>query len=92
MNTIILNEIRVIIIKQWKKPLRIYKNLEKINKRYKMNFSFEDLFKVANSRLGIYRQCGLSIINYILSAKILETANIKRGRPSLVNPLNYYLR
>ena len=50
------------------------------------------IFKVANSRLGLYRQCGLNIINYILSPKILETANIKRGRPGLVNPLNYYLR
>ena len=56
-----------------------------------MNFSFEDLFKVANSRLGIYRQCGLSIINYILSPKILETRNSKRGRPALVNTLSHYL-
>lgn len=85
------HKIRVIIVKQWKKPLRIYKNLEKINKRYKMNFSSEDLFKVANSRLGLYKQCGLSIVNYILSPKILETPNVKRGRPGLVNPLNYYL-
>ena len=85
------HKIRVIIVKQWKKPLRIYKNLEKIRNRYKMNFSSEDLFKVANSRLGIYRQGGLSIVNYILSPKILETRNSKRGRPALVNPLNYYL-
>lgn len=85
------HKIRVIIIKQWKKPLRIHRNLEKIRNRYKMNFSSEDLFKVANSRLGIYRQGGLSIVNYILSPKILETRNSKRGRPALVNPLNYYL-
>ena len=85
------HKIRVIIVKQWKKPLRIYKNLEKIRNRYKMNFSSEDLFKVANSRLGLYKQCGLSIVNYILSPKILETPNVKRGRPGLVNPLNYYL-
>ena len=85
------HKIRVIIVKQWKKPLRIYKNLEKINKRYKMNFSSGDLFKVANSRLGLYKQCGLNIVNYILSPKILETRNSKRGRPGLVNPLNYYL-
>ena len=85
------HKIRVIIIKQWKKPLRIHRNLEKIRNRYKMNFSSEDLFKVANSRLGIYRQGGLSIVNYILSPKILETPNAKRGRPGLVNPLNYYL-
>ena len=86
------HKIRVIIIKQWKTPLTIQRNLEKINRKYKLKFSFEDIFKVANSRLGLYRQCGLNIINYILSPKILETANIKRGRPGLVNPLNYYLR
>lgn len=85
------HKIRVIIIKQWKKPLRIYKNLEKLNNKYKNNFSSEDLFKVANLRLGLYKQCGLSIVNYILSPKILETRNSKRGRPALVNPLNYYL-
>ena len=77
------HKIRVIIIKQWKNPYTI---------QSKLKFSFEDIFKVANSRLGLYRQCGLNIINYILSPKILETANIKRGRPGLVNPLNYYLR
>ena len=86
------HKIRVIIIKQWKNPYTIQRNLEKINSKYKLKFSFEDIFKVANSRLGLYRQCGLNIINYILSPKILETANIKRGRPGLVNPLNYYLR
>ena len=86
------HKIRVIIIKQWKNPSTIQRNLEKINSKYKPKFSFEDIFKVANSRLGLYRQCGLNIINYILSPKILETANIKRGRPGLVNPLNYYLR
>lgn len=86
------HKIRVIIIKQWKNPSTIQRNLEKINSKYKLKFSFEDIFKVANSRLGLYRQCGLNIINYILSPKILETANIKRGRPGLVNPLNYYLR
>ena len=69
------HKIRVIIVKQWKKPLRIYKNLEKLNNKYKNNFSSEDLFKVANSRLGLYKQCGLSIVNYILSPKILETRN-----------------
>ena len=86
------HKIRVIIIKQWKNPYTIQRNLEKINSKYKLKFSFEDIFKVANSRLGLYRQCGLNITNYILSPKILETANIKRGRPGLVNPLNYYLR
>lgn len=60
---------RVIIIKQWKKPLRIFKNLDYINKKYKMGFDFESIFKVANSRLGWYRRCGMDVINYILSPK-----------------------
>lgn len=88
----IRHKIRVIIIKQWKKPLTIHKNLEKICDKYKLSFSFEDIFKIANSRLGIYRQCGMDIINYILSPEALETSNKKRGKPGLVNPLNYYLK
>ena len=85
------HKVRVIIIKQWKKPLTIYKNLQKINKAYKCNFNEENIFKVANSRLGWYRRCGRNIINYILSPKVLAQANKKKGRPGLVNPLDYYL-
>lgn len=85
------HKVRVIIIKQWKKPLTIYKNLQKINKAYKCNFNEENIFKVANSRLGWYRRCGMNIINYILSPKVLVQANKKKGRPGLVNPLDYYL-
>ena len=85
------HKVRVIIIKQWKKPLTIYKNLQKINKSYKCNFNEESIYKVANSRLGWYRRCGMNIINYILSPKVLAQANKKKGRPGLVNPLDYYL-
>lgn len=85
------HKVRVIIIKQWKKSLTIYKNLQKINKAYKCNFNEENIFKVANSRLGWYRRCGMNIINYILSPKVLAQANKKKGRPGLVNPLDYYL-
>ena len=85
------HKVRVIIIKQWKKPLTIYKNLQKINKAYKCNFNEENIFKVANSRLGWYRRCGMNIINYILSPKVLVQANKKKGRPGLVNSLDYYL-
>ena len=85
------HKVRVIIIKQWKKPLTIYKNLQKINKSYKCNFDEESIYKVANSRLGWYRRCGMNIINYILSPKVLAQANKKKGRPGLVNPLDYYL-
>ena len=84
------HKIRVIIIKQWKKPKRIYVNLQRINKRFKCNFTDEDIFKVANSRLGLYRQCGMNVINFILSPTVLAIR--KANRPGLVNPLEYYLR
>ena len=83
------HKIRVIIIKQWKKPSRIHKNLEIINKKFKCNFSREEIFKVANSRLGWYRKCGMDVVNFILTPKVLA---IRKGdRPGLVNPLEYYL-
>ena len=86
------HKVRVIIIKQWKKPMRIYINLQRLNKAFKGNFEDEDILKVANSRLGWYRRCGMDVVNYILSPKVLELANKKKGRPGLVNPLAYYLR
>lgn len=85
------HKVRVTIIKQWKKSQRIYTNLKRISKMYKTNHTDEDIFKVANSRLGWYRRSGLDVVNYILSPKVLETANKKKGRPGLVNPLSYYL-
>ena len=84
------HKIRVIIIKQWKIPKRIYINLQRINKRFKCNFTEEDIFKVANSRLGLYRRCGMNVINFILSPTVLAIR--KANRPGLVNPLEYYLR
>lgn len=84
------HKIRVVIIKQWKKPKRIYINLQRINKRFKCNFTDEEVFKVANSRLGLYRRCGMNVINFIISPKVLAIQ--KAERPGLVNPLEYYLR
>lgn len=84
------HKIRVVIIKQWKKPMRVYTNLQRINKRFRCNFTDEDIFKVANTRLGLYRQCGLNVINFIISPKVLAIQ--KAERPGLVNPLEYYLR
>ena len=84
------HKIRVVIVKQWKKPMRIYMNLQKINKRFKYKFTDEDIFKVANTRLGLYRQCGMNVINFIISSKVLGIQ--KAERPGLVNPLEYYLR
>ena len=84
------HKIRSIIIKQWKKPKTIYRNLMKLNKACRCNFSEEDIYKCANTRLGWYRRSGMNIVNFTLSPKVL---GIKKGeRPGLVNPLNYYLK
>ena len=84
------HKIRCIIIKQWKEPLTIYRNLMKLNKACKCKFSDKDVFKCANTRLGWYRRSGLIVVNCILSPTVLD---IRKGdRPGLVNPLNYYLK
>lgn len=84
------HKIRCIIIKQWKKPMTIYKNLMKVNLRLKCRFSHEDIFKCANTRLGWYKRSAMDVVNFILSPKVLS---IKKGeRPGLVNPLDYYLK
>ncbi|RIA64714.1 hypothetical protein EI71_01978, partial [Anaeroplasma bactoclasticum] len=52
----------------------------------------EEIYSVANTRLGWYRQCGTKIVNYLISADLLSKPNKKRNRPGLVNPLLYYLK
>lgn len=42
------HKIRVIIIKQWKKPKTIFGNLSYLNRRYENGFNNESIFKVAN--------------------------------------------
>ena len=86
------HKVRVIIVKQWKKPITIYRNLQRINKAYKCGFTDEDILMVAYTRLGWYRQCGQRVINFILNTDLLSIANKKRNRPGLVNPLSYYLK
>lgn len=83
------HKIRVIIVKQWKKPKRIYINLQILNRKFKCRFTDEEIYKVANSRLGLYRQCGMLVVNYLLSPRVLAIR--KADRPGLVNPLNYYM-
>lgn len=83
------HKIRVIIIKQWKLPKRIYTNLMRINKVFRCNFSDEDIHKTANTRLGLYKRCTGNVINYLLSPKVLGIK--KAERPGLVDPLEYYL-
>ena len=83
------HKVRVVILKQWKKPKRIYKNLQKLNRIAGCNFTEEEICKVANSRLGWYRQCGMYVVNYALNPEILGRKT--KDRPGLVDPLAYYL-
>lgn len=84
------HKIRVIVLKQWKRPKTIYRNLSYLNRKYGCGFDHEAIFKVANSRLGWYRRSGMNVVNYIISPEVLET-KIKDGA-GLLNPLKYYLR
>ena len=84
------HKIRAIIIKMWKKPRTIYKNLTKLNIMFKCKMSDEKIYASANTKLGLYRQCGMKTINFLLSPKVLAIQ--KANRPGLVNPLAYYLR
>ena len=83
------HKIRVIVLKQWKTPKTIYRNLSYLNRKYKNGFNQEDIFKVANSRLGWYRRSGMNVVNFIISKELLET-KIKDSA-GLLNPLSYYL-
>ena len=83
------HKVRCIIIKQWKRPRTIYKNLMKLNIACRCKFTHDDIFKCANSRLGWYRRSTGNIVNFLLSPTVL---GIKKGdRLGLVNPLIYYL-
>lgn len=84
------HKIRVIVLKQWKNPKTMYRNLSYLNRKYKNGFSDEDIFKVANSRLGWYRRSGMNVVNFIISKELLET-KIKDSA-GLLNPLSYYLK
>ena len=83
------HKIRVIIIKRWKKSEKIYKSLQLLNKKLPYKFSEEQIYAVANSRLGWYKRANGNVVNFLINADIL--AINKRERPGLVNPLIYYL-
>ncbi|MGC9385117.1 MAG: group II intron reverse transcriptase/maturase [Kosmotogaceae bacterium] len=84
------HKIRVILMKQWKLPKTIFRNLTYLNRKYNNGFNHEAIYKVANSRLGWYKRSGMNVVNFILNPKLLET-KIKDGA-YLLNPLKYYLR
>ena len=83
------HKIRVIVMKQWKRPKTIYRNLSYLNWKHRNGFRQEEIYKVANTRLGWYRKCGMSVVNFIISKDLLEN-RIKDGA-GLLNPLSYYL-
>ena len=83
------HKVRVVILKQWKKPGTIYRNLQKLNRFGKCRLSDEDIYKVANSRLGLYRRGAGDVVNYTLSPKTLGLKT--KDQPGLVDPLAYYL-
>ena len=83
------HKVRVVILKQWKKPRRIYLNLQKLNQIIGCGFTHEEIFKVANSRLGWYRRSGMYVVNFAISPEILGRKS--NSRPGLVDPLQYYL-
>lgn len=82
------HKIRVIILKQWKKPKRIYTNLQILNRILKVNISDERIYSTANTRLGLYRQANGNTIKFLLSPKVLSMKS--KDRPGLINPLEYY--
>ena len=86
------HKVRVVILKQWKKPKTIYKNLMKLHRYLKSNIPPERVLGVANARQGWYRRAKLPIMNFLITPEILSTPNKKENRPGLVDPLAYYLR
>jgi len=85
------HKIRVILFKQWKKPIRIYKNLHRLKELTKAVYiTDEDIYATANTRLGLYRQAGMKVANFLITPYVLGLRN--GGRPGLVDPLEYYLR
>ncbi len=80
------HEVRVIILKQWKRTSTIYKNLSKISIKLKLSFSREGFFKVANSKYGPCKRASMNVCNFILYPDVLETPNKKDNRQGLINP------
>ena len=78
-------------VKRNKGAAGIYLNLQKLNRMFKCKMTEEDIFKVANSRLGWYKRCAMNVVNFLLSPKVLAIPNRKRRRPGLIDPLAYYL-
>ena len=83
------HKVRVVILKQWKKPKAIGRNLMKLNRIIGGGFEEARLKSIANARQGWYRMAKIKEINFLLNPKILGTDT--KSRPGLVDPLQYYL-
>lgn len=86
------HKVRVVILKQWKRPKTIYKNLMKLHRYLKSNIPVERVRGVANACQGWYRRAKLLIVNFLITPEILAMPNKKENRPGLIDPLAYYLR
>lgn len=89
------HKVRVVIVKQWKKCSTIYKNLLILKRILKSNLDDIAIYQAAMTRLGWYRQCGMSVFNYLLSPKVLAMPKTNRtdnakSRPGLVDPYALY--
>ena len=83
------HKVRVVILKQWKKPKTIYKNLQKLNRIVGCNFIDEEIYIAANSRKGWYKKARHYVVNFAINPEILGRKT--KDRPGLVDPLAYYL-
>ena len=83
------HKVRVVILKQWKRPRTIGRNLMKLNRIVDGGFGKSRLKSIAYARQGWYRMAKIKEINFLLSPKILGTDT--KSRPGLVDPLQYYL-
>ena len=72
------HKVRVVIVKRWKKCGTIYKNLLVLKRVTKSTLDDTLIYQAAMTRLGWYRQCGMSVFNYLLSPKVLAMPKVDR--------------
>lgn len=92
------HRVRMVMLKQWKKPQKIMRSLRWYCICFNLNFCDQDLYKVAYSHRGWYARANGDVVNFILSPIVLGkglTRGKGRGKtkvfPGLTNPLVYYL-
>ena len=66
------HKVRVVILKQWKKPKTVYKNLMKLNVAFGCNMTDEDIYKVAYSQSGLLQTGIVSQMRYACSQLLAE--------------------